>query len=147
MNNQIDFSSLALSLLIACALLFSGCGSTDSDSDDPNDGNDSDPPSSSASFDSGTVPPNGTFSYTFEDEEEVEYYCEFHLPDMQGIIIVDSETEEVERDTVIMEGMRFVPEELSVAPGTEVVWVNESDLDHTATSGSPNSGDGSNDGY
>ncbi len=149
MYNRNHLSSLAASVLIALALIFSGCGSTDSGSDDSDNNNDSDPPpSSSASFESGTVPPNGTFSYTFEEEEEVEYYCEFHVPDMQGKIIVTSNVEAVERDTVIMEGMSFVPEELSVAPSTEVIWINESDLDHTVTSGNPSSSSDSNDpGY
>jgi len=36
--------------------------------------------------------------------------------------------------TVIMEGMRFQPEVLSVAAGDTIVWVNKDMVPHTATS-------------
>jgi plastocyanin len=36
--------------------------------------------------------------------------------------------------TVTIEGMRFQPEVLTVAPGDTVVWVNEDLVPHTATS-------------
>ena len=36
--------------------------------------------------------------------------------------------------TVIIEGMRFQPEVLTVAPGDTVVWVNKDLVPHTATS-------------
>ncbi len=36
--------------------------------------------------------------------------------------------------TVTMEGMKFQPEELTVAPGDVVVWVNKDLVAHTATS-------------
>ncbi|MEO8432050.1 MAG: cupredoxin family copper-binding protein [Acidobacteriota bacterium] len=36
--------------------------------------------------------------------------------------------------TVTMEGMRFHPDELTVAPGDTIVWVNEDLVPHTATS-------------
>jgi plastocyanin len=40
------------------------------------------------SFDSGTLSPNGTFEYTFEQSGEVEYYCKIH-PSMVGKITVE----------------------------------------------------------
>lgn len=36
--------------------------------------------------------------------------------------------------TVIIEGMRFVPEVLTVAAGDTIVWVNKDVVPHTATS-------------
>ena len=36
--------------------------------------------------------------------------------------------------TVTIEGMRFLPEVLTVAPGDTVVWVNKDLVPHTATS-------------
>jgi plastocyanin len=36
--------------------------------------------------------------------------------------------------TVTIEGMRFQPESLTVAPGDSVVWVNKDLVPHTATS-------------
>lgn len=38
--------------------------------------------------------------------------------------------------TVLIEGMRFLPEGLTVAPGDTVVWVNRDMVPHTATSAS-----------
>ena len=38
--------------------------------------------------------------------------------------------------TVLIEGMRFQPEGLTVAPGDTVVWVNRDLVPHTATSAS-----------
>lgn len=125
--------------LVAALTLFMGCNSTDSDSD-------SDP---QVSFSSGTIAPGETYSYTFEEEGDIEYYCEFHAPNMQGEITVTSSAEAAETDTVVMVNEQFQPSSLSVAPNTEVVWVNEEDVDHTATSGSPSSdgGDGDDPGY
>ena len=135
---RLYFFTVSLALIVMLAL--GGCGSTGSDSTpDP----DPDPnPDPSASFDSGTMGADGTFSYTFENEGDVEYFCQIHAPDMQGKITVTSDVETAERDTVLMENMEFVPAQLSVAPGTEVLWINESTLDHTVTSGNPSSGDG-----
>jgi plastocyanin len=38
--------------------------------------------------------------------------------------------------TVLIEGMRFQPEGLTVAPGDTVVWINRDMVPHTATSAS-----------
>lgn len=128
---------LVISVSLVLALIIGGCSSTDSDSDpDPNPN-----PNPTISFNSGTVSPDESYSYTFENEGNVEYYCQFHTPDMQGEITISSSADAVERDTVYMEDMQFNPAQLTVAPGTEVVWLNISDLDHTATSGNPNSND------
>jgi plastocyanin len=129
------FSYLIMSFVLFVGLLLGGCSSTDSNSySDP--GEDSDP-NPTVNFNSGDVNPDESYSYTFENEGTVDYYCQYHEPDMQGEITVSSSVEAAERDTVFMEGMQFNPAQLSVAPGTEVVWVNVSDLTHTVTSGNP----------
>ncbi len=127
--------TILVSTLLALLLVWSGCGSTGSN-EDPEDPN---PPSTS--FDSGEIEPDGTFSYTFETEGDVDYYCQNHAPDMVGQITVTSEAEAVDRDTVFMDGMQFNPANLSVAPNTEVVWINRASVNHTVTSGNP-PGDG-----
>lgn len=127
--------TIVASFAIAFALLLSGCNSTDSDSDSSdNSGNDP-----SVSFSSGSIAPGESYSYTFTEEGEVEYYCEIHAPDMQGSITVTNSADAVDRDTVSMENDQFVPEELSVAPNTEVVWVNNQNHDHDISSGNPSS--------
>jgi plastocyanin len=44
------------------------------------------------------------------------------------------ERPEPKTHTVTIEGMRFQPERLTVAPGDTVVWVNKDVVPHTATS-------------
>lgn len=132
---------LIVSFSLVLTLIIGGCSSTNSDSDpDPNSN-----PDPMVSFNSGTVSPDESYSYTFENEGDVEYYCQFHAPDMQGDITVSSSVEAVERDTVYMEGTQFNPAQLSVAPSTEVVWINASNVDHTVTSGNPDSNDDNGD--
>lgn len=118
-------------VFILVLFLFMGCNSTDSNSD-------SNPPTN---FSSGTIGPGETYNYTFENKGDIEYYCDFHAPDMQGEITVTSSADSAERDTVIMENEQFQPSSLSVAPNTEVVWINNQDVDHTVTSGNPSGGD------
>jgi plastocyanin len=43
---------------------------------------------------------------------------------------------------VLVQGFRFQPSELTVAPGATVIWTNEDDIRHTATSGAPGQPDG-----
>lgn len=119
-----------ISVLILIGLIAMGCNSTNSgeEGSDPN-------------FSSGTIPPGGTFSHTFEKEGTVEYYCDIHAPDMQGEVTITSSASSADRDTVSMEGNAFLPDNLTVAPNTEVVWINNADHDHTIFSGNPSSGD------
>jgi plastocyanin len=138
MFTQNDLSTLVASFAIVFALLLSGCNSTDSDSDS-NDNSDN---GSSVSFSSGPIAPGESYSYTFTEEGEIEYYCEIHAPDMQGKITVTNSADAVDRDTVSMENDQFIPDELSVAPNTEVVWVNNQGHDHDISSGNPSSNGG-----
>lgn len=147
MNNRKYLSSLAISIITVFALVFNGCSSTDSDSDDDPVNENGNGSGTQVSFSSGDIAPDGTYSYTFNEEGEVEYYCEIHAPDMQGKIIVSSSTDAVESDTVSMENDQFVPEELTVAPSTEVVWVNNENHTHNIRTGNPSSGDDGSGGY
>lgn len=129
--------------LIALLIIAGGCSSTDSDSGSNSD-NDS---NSSVTFSSGNISPNGTYSYTFENEGEIEYYCQIHAPDMQGKITVTASANNTNPDTVKMQGDQFHPQELSVTPNTKVVWVNEESHDHDIITGNPSSGGGGDGGY
>ncbi len=125
---------LAITVLVLFALILNGCQSTSSDNNKP-----------SVNFNSGNISPGGTYSYTFESEGTFDYYCEIHSADMQGQITVSSATSSAERDTVNMEGNSFQPSNLTVAPNTEVVWINNADHAHTVVSGNPSSGGGGGD--
>lgn len=129
-----------LTIALSLFLVFAGCNSstTDSNSDDNNSGNQN----QYASFQSGTIGPGESFSYIFEEEEVVEYYCTIHTPDMQGEVTVTSNATPVERDTVSMENNQFNPSNLEVAPNTEVVWINNEGHDHNIRTGNPSSDDG-----
>lgn len=118
------------SILILIGLIAIGCNSTNSEEG-----------GSTPTFSSGTIAPGGTYSYTFENEGTIEYYCDIHAPDMQGEITISSSASSAERDTVSMEENVFLPGNLTIAPNTEVVWVNNVDHDHTVVSGNPSSGD------
>lgn len=54
----------------------------------------------------------------------------------------EPEPEPAGGDAVLVQGFRFQPSELTVAPGTTVTWTNEDDIRHTATSGEPGAPDG-----
>lgn len=134
------FPQFAFSCMLAIALLFSGCDSTGSDGNEDDD-------SSSAFFNSEEIAPGETYSYTFEDEETVDYYCEIHAPNMQGQVTVTSSEDPSERDTVSMENNQFIPQDLTIAPNTEVIWINNDSHDHDIRTGNPSSDDGDDGGY
>ncbi len=129
MRRYNHLSFVLILFLISLPLVFQGCNSTDSDTEPE--------PEPSVNFNSGTIAPDESYSYTFEEELEVEYYCQNHQPDMQGEIIVSSSAEAVERDTVEMTNHQFNPQQLTVAPNTEVIWINHDGENHTVTSGNP----------
>lgn len=129
-----------MAIVVSLFLVFAGCDSSSTDSD-PDDNNNDDQ-NQSTSFESGTIGPGESYSYTFEEEETVDYYCTIHTPDMTGEIIVTSEAEAVDRDTVSMENDQFNPSSLEVAPNTEVIWVNNQEHDHDIRTGTPSNNDG-----
>ena len=130
---------IAGAVILAFILFVAGCDSRDYNSTTA--GNQS----QIATFNSGNIASGESYSYTFGGETgTVNYYCENHSPDMQGQITISSSAEAVEQDTVIMANQQFQPSSLTVAPNTEVVWINEENVQHTVTSGEPSSGDNDN---
>ncbi len=97
---------------------------------------------SGVQFDSGSLGQNETFSFTFNEEGTVDYYCEFHSPDMQGEVIVSSSASTSGQDTVEMINLQFQPGQLTVPPNTEVVWINRDSDAHTVSSGNPQTNGG-----
>lgn len=93
-------------------------------------------------FDSGNIAPDGSFSYTFQEEGTVDYYCEIHAPDMQGVVQVNAGAEITDRDTVEMNNNQFNPSQITVAPGTEIVWINRAAESHTVVEGNPSTRNG-----
>lgn len=49
-------------------------------------------------------------------------------------------------ERITIQTFQFRPDVLEVAVGTEVTWTNQDDIEHTATSGTPGSPDGTFDG-
>lgn len=94
-------------------------------------------PGSEVSFQSGNIAPGNTFSYTFEKEGTVEYYCRIHAPNMQGVVSVSAGAATSGQDTVRMSNNQFNPNQITVAPNTEIVWINEGNEVHTVVSGNP----------
>jgi len=102
-------------------------------------------PGSEVSFQSGNIAPGATFSYTFEEEGTVEYYCRIHAPNMQGTVTVTSGAAISGQDTVEMINNQFMPGQFTIAPNTEIVWLNNGNEVHTVVHGNPSTG--GNGGY
>lgn len=109
------------------AFMFTACDSSGSEENGP-------------SFASGSLDSGESYSFTFEEEGTVSYYCENHQPDMTGQVNVEAGAESASPDTVIMDNLQFSPSTITVAPNTEIVWVNQessAEDPHTVTSGTP----------
>ncbi|MDR8394485.1 hypothetical protein NC796_25290 [Aliifodinibius sp. S!AR15-10] len=142
-NSRRHSYPISIVVFSVMTLIFAGC-STDSAEPGNNTGNGS---NTQPAFDSGQINQSGSFSYTFEEVGTVEYYCSIHSPDMQGQVTVSSDAEVSERDTVLMENTQFNPAQITVAPSTEVVWINRDSFTHTVTQGNPSSGGNGGGGY
>lgn len=131
MNGSHSFIRITMymSVLILCVFLVSACG-TESNS------------GSEKLFDSGNIAPEGTFSFTVEEEGTLDYYCEIHAPNMLGEITVSSSAENSNPDTVEMVNSQFNPSQITVAPNTEIVWINADITSHTVVSGNPQTDNG-----
>lgn len=134
MNIRYSSACIATRLIIVLALMLVtyGCNTTGTDTN------------SGPSFSSGNLAPGETFSFTFMDEG-TPYYCRNHEPNMTGEVIVSQNASISGVDTVRMKDIAFHPQQITVKPGTKIVWINNetnsSIDDHTVTSGSP-SGNG-----
>jgi len=133
-SHSFTHKTTQLILILVLAFMATSCGSTNSGS---NPG---------PSFNSGNLAPGETFSFTFKDQG-TPYYCQNHSPNMTGEVIVSQDASISGQDTVTMKNTAFHPQQITVQPGTKVIWINkETDSsidDHTVTSGTPsNSGGG-----
>ncbi|MDX1585457.1 MAG: plastocyanin/azurin family copper-binding protein [Balneolaceae bacterium] len=99
-------------------------------------------PGSEKLFDSGNIAVGESFSFTFQEEGTVEYYCEIHAPNMQGTVEVVAGASSTDPDTVEMMNDQFNPEQITVSPSTEIVWINRGSESHTVISGNPSTGNG-----
>jgi plastocyanin len=92
------------------------------------------------SFDSGTIKPGDTFTYTFGtfiSEGSFPYYDAFHsMVSMRGDIAISTDAD-YKRDTllVVMQKNTFQPSCPKVRPGTTIKWVNKDTVNHNVTSG------------
>ena len=93
-------------------------------------------------FKSSNLTQGESFSYTFEEVGTVDYFCELHPAQMQATITVSESAEITERDTVEMQNIQFIPDQLTIAPNTVIVWINRDSDSHTVVSGNPSTGNG-----
>jgi plastocyanin len=87
----------------------------------------------SGSFDSGTIPPGGTYTRTFNQLGTFTYLCAIH-PNMTGSVIVTNATNPSATPTSSDQAQvalikhdgnySFSPAELSIRVGTVVTWIN-----------------------
>jgi plastocyanin len=89
-------------------------------------------------FESGTVAPGGSYSYVFMTAGLYPYHCRFHGGvggvGMSGTIFVKAGGTP-SLDIVSMTGsLTFSPVHDTVDVGDTVKWINNSSMDHTATS-------------
>lgn len=84
-----------------------------------------------SAFDSGTLQPSDTYSYTFTSPGTFDYYCRFHA--MFGQIeVVAGAPMNVTVDILDGPG-RYDPDFIQVAPGGTVLWNNLGTQPHTVT--------------
>jgi plastocyanin len=90
-------------------------------------------------FDSGTLEPGDSFSFTFEDTGTFAYHCDIH-PNMTATITVAESAEDggnggaAANAAVEIADFAFSPESLEVEAGTTVTWINNDSAPHTVTS-------------
>lgn len=134
-------------LILICFLSLSIAGCSDSGNSTGTDPDPDPEPNPGVSFDSGSIAPSGNFSYTFEEEGTVEYYCIPHSPNMQGKVTVSAGADISGSFTITMDNFSYSPASVTVAPGTTIEWVNEDEMVHTVTSGNPSSGNNGGNPY
>lgn len=123
-------SMLIITLFVGMTLAGCSSGGTDSNPD-PDPG--PDPQPQPTAFDSGSISPGGSYSFTFNSEAAIDYICTFHS-DMEGDITIEEGADLSGEVTITIENFTFNPASVTIAPGTEVTWVNNDEVAHTATS-------------
>ena len=86
-------------------------------------------------FDSGDIEElGGTWSHTFNDPGNYEYFCAHH-PNMKGIVrVVAAAPMNINVNIVEAPAFAFDSDDVSVAPGGTVTWTNSGNQHHTVTS-------------
>lgn len=131
MKNSISRSLIVLSLAGAIFTVMTGCSS--SSNSNPYGGGGGGP-----IFESGTVAPGGSYSYVFMTAGLFPYHCKFHGAaggsGMSGTIVVKAGGTPSLDIVSMTSGFTFSPVHDTVDVGDTVKWVNNSSMDHTATS-------------
>lgn len=89
-------------------------------------------PSAADTFESPTLrkaTPKQTFERAFPAPGTVAYHCKIHGPAMSGTVVVDPGAPAGDRAVEIRDNS-FVPQEVSVRPGSKVVWTLAQNFDH-----------------
>ncbi|MDJ0314624.1 galactose oxidase-like domain-containing protein [Arthrobacter sp. H35-D1] len=89
-------------------------------------------PSTEDSFESPVLhkaTPQETFAHTFTTLGVVAYHCKIHGPTMSGMVTVDPTATAGDRAVDIKDNS-FVPANVSVRPGSKVVWTLTQNFDH-----------------
>lgn len=85
-----------------------------------------------AAFDSGTITPGNTFTFTFSDPGTFDYYCRFHA--MFGTVQVTATATDMNASVDILDSPgRYEDAVVQIQPGGTVTWRNDGALDHTVT--------------
>lgn len=94
-------------------------------------------------FESPDIAPGQRWSYTFLKPGTFGYHCGVHPQVMTGEIVVtgapvkpkasEVRVEIVEPDANDQQSWEFRPKEISIEPGTTVIWVNNGAQEHTVT--------------
>ena len=84
-----------------------------------------------ALFDSGTLNPGDTFSFTFPDEGTFDYYCKFHP--MQGRVRVTTTGPATATVNILDTPPRFELDDVTIRAGGTVTWTHAGNQPHTVT--------------
>jgi FtsP/CotA-like multicopper oxidase with cupredoxin domain len=87
--------------------------------------------SDTALYDSGTLNPGDTFSFTFTDEGTFEYFCKFHP--MQGRVRVTAAGPMAATVNILDNPPRFELDDVTIRAGGTVTWNHAGNQPHTVT--------------
>ena len=82
-------------------------------------------------FDSGSLNPGDTFSFTFPDEGTFEFYCKFHP--MQGRVRVTTTGQATATINILDTPPRFELDDVTIRAGGTVTWNHGGNQPHTVT--------------